>query len=509
MLPNSHPYGLVVAQHPMMSRFRSLLCLLAGVATGWASLALPARAQNDFLTDLLLPESQERALAEQEHPKVLAQFGGEYRDPELLRYVQGLTEFLGRTSARPDLQYRVTILNSPVVNAFALPAGYVYVTRGLLALADSEAELAGVLAHEIGHVTARHTAQRYSRTLLAQGILGLLGQATQGTQLGGLAEIAAPAALIALQGFSREHEHEADLLGVQTMARAGFDPNAMASFLDKLQAKTALDSRLAGQAASSGGGFDLFSTHPRTPERVARTAAQAGATQVFDPMVERELYLRKIDGLLYGDDPEQGFVRGQVFAHPALGFRFEVPRGFSLLNGQKQVIARGPSGAVIRFDAASGQGLGSALQYLRNVWGKDMGLQGLERLNINGFPGATGSLRFDNQGELVDLRLVAIEAARNQIYRFMFAAPAAIAGDLRDDFQRTTFSFRRLSRDDRQRLRPFRLITYQVRPGDSVSSLAQRLPFAQSREERFRVLNGLAPGQPLQVGQMVKLVTEQ
>ncbi len=486
---------------------RWAMAALSAVLLGPGVIAGPAAAQNDFLSDLLLPEAQEKQLAEQEHPKILEQFGGEYRDPELQRYLDGLTEFLGKTSARPDITYRVTILNSPVVNAFALPAGYLYVTRGLLALADSEAEVAGVIAHEIGHVTARHTAQRYSRTILAQGIVGLLGAVTKGTEFSGLGQAVEPVAVIALQSFSREQEHEADLLGVQTMSRAGFDPEAMASFLSKLQAHSELEAGLSGQRDRSNQ-IDLFSTHPRTPERVARTAAQARGTLVRDPMVEREIYLEKLDGLIYGDDPEQGFVRGRTFAHPELGFRFEVPDGFTLLNGQKQVIARGPSGAVIRFDGARTNGVASALQYLRDVWGRELPLKDLQRLTVNGLPAATGGLSFDNQGQLVDLRLVAIQTTRDQVYRFMFAAPSAIAGDLRDDFQRTTYSFRRLSSAERGELRPFRLVTYRVRQGDTVASLARRLPYAEAREQRFRVLNGLAPGQALRPGQVVKLVTE-
>lgn len=454
-------------------------------------------------TDIFLPESQEKALAEQEHPKVLSQFGGAYEEPALNAYVQSLVDYLGQTSNRPDITYRVTILNSPIVNAFALPAGYVYVTRGLLALADSEAELAGVMAHEIGHVTARHTAQRYGQAVAAQTAVQLLGAAGLG-QMGKLAE---PLAMLGLTSFSRDHEFEADLLGIETMARAGFDPYAMATFLERLDAKTQLDARLSGQPSKAGAGFDLLSTHPRTPERVQRAIAQADVTHVRDPMAAREIYLRKIDGMLYGDDPAQGFVRGRLFAHPELDLRFEVPEGFQLLNGQEAVIARGPNGATIKFDAAQRAG-GSVLGYLRDVWAKDLPLKDAETIRINGFRAATGRLEAQIDGKAKDLRLVAIDAGGPGLYRFQFSSPAPTARELETGFIRTAYSFDRLTAAERRELKPYRLITYEARQGDTVESLASWLPFDSDREARFRVLNGLGPRGQIQPGRVVKLIRE-
>lgn len=482
------------------------LFVLGLAALAAAGAIRPALAQVDFLTDLLMSEAQEKRIAEQEHPKILAQFGGAYEDEELSHYVQSLADFLGRASRRPDIAYRVTILNSPVVNAFALPAGYLYVTRGLLALADSEAELAGVLAHEIGHVTARHTAQRFSRTLLAQGLVGLLGAATKGTNLEGLAQAATPAALVALQGFSREHEHEADLLGVETLSRAGFDPMALSSFLAKLERQTDLDARLAGRDGPPP--FTLFATHPRTAERVQRTVAQAASRVVREPMVARNLYLEKIDGMLYGDDPAQGFVRGRVFAHKDLDVRFEVPEGFALLNGQKAVTAQGKRGEVIRFDLAPD---GHALppdRYLTEVWARERPLQGLERIEIDGYPAATAAARLEERSGPVDVRLVAIKTAPERIYRFLFAARAPAPDAFGEAARETAFSFRRLTGAETRDLKPRRLVMRPLRKGESVSDLADSLPFPVLREDRFRVLNGLGASDLPAPGRMVKLIVE-
>jgi predicted Zn-dependent protease len=478
-----------------------LVLLLAPVAAG------PARAA-DLLSDLLLPESQEKQLAEQEHPKILQAFGGEYRDPELARYVGSLASFLGATSQRPDRQYRVTILNSPVVNAFALPAGYLYITRGLLALAGNEAELAGVLAHEIGHVTARHVAERYSRTILTQGIVGILGAVTQGSELAGLGELAAPVAFSVLQGFSREQEHAADQLGVATMARAGYDPRAMSSFLVKLQANDKLQAALSDQPDTSGQ-LDLFATHPRTVDRVNRTVQAAAFKPVRDPMTEQEIYLGKIDGLLYGDDPEQGFVRGLVFAHPSLNIRFEVPPDFHLLNGQIQVAAKGPAGAGIQFDLAPERPTLGPLRYLTEVWAKDRVLAELERITVNGFPGATGTLHLEGTKGAADLRYIAIEVERGTIYRFLFVTPPELTQRLAPDLRRTTYSFRRLSAAERRALKPYGLTIITAQQGETAQGLAARTPFADHQVERFRVLNGLGPTEEPRAGARVKLVVEQ
>jgi predicted Zn-dependent protease len=467
----------------------------------------PAAAQQDFLTDFILPESEARKLAEAEHPKIVAAFGGAYHDPALAKYVSSIATYLGLVSTRPDITYRITILNSPVVNAFALPAGYIYVTRGLLALADDEAQLAGVIAHEIGHVTARHTAQRYSRTILAQGILGLLGAMTEGGMMEGLSDLAEPVALIALQSYSREHENEADRLALRFMANAGYDPRGMSGFLRKMEASEALQSSLSGQGDAPAQ-LDLFATHPRTAERVEQTIAAATGIQVNQPMTERALYLGKIDGMLYGDDPEQGFVRGRVFAHPGLDIRFEAPPDFDLVNGQEQVTARGPQGTFMEFALAPEPWSGTMPNYLRRVWAKGVSLRNIETLNVNGFPAATATARVEQQGQAVDIRVAAIRGERGAIYRILYAAPPGLMAGLDPSFRDSIFNFRRLTQQERWRLRPYRLQVRQVRPGESYVQLASQLPFRDERLRRFRVLNGLTPTDWARPGNLVKLVVE-
>jgi predicted Zn-dependent protease len=417
-----------------------------------------------------------------------------------------VTDFLGAVSDRPDIKYRLTILNSPVVNAFALPAGYVYVTRGLLALADTEAQVAGLIAHEIGHVTARHMAERYSRTVVAQGIIGLLGAATQGTSMAGLEQLAAPAALLALQSYSREQENQADTLAIRAMSRAGYDPQAMATFLEKMEANARLQATLAGQAGQAEQS-DIFATHPRTADRVRNTLAEANLTHVQEPMTARDIYLGKIDGMLYGDDPEQGFVRGRVFAHPTLDLRFEAPEGFGLVNGAAQVVAQGPTGSAIVFDAAPERFGGRPMDYLTAVWAKDVTLSNLETLNVNGMNAATGTVRLSQQGQQADLRLVVIRKG-DTLYRFLFVTPPQLTASLSPGFQRTLYSFRELTGEERRTLRPYYVDVETAGRNAAPGRLAQAMPYASAKEERFRVLNGLAPGQPLPGGSLFKTVTE-
>ncbi|MDP6951197.1 MAG: M48 family metalloprotease, partial [Alphaproteobacteria bacterium] len=320
-------------------------------------------AAQDYLPNLI-SEADEARIGAEQHEQILAEFGGAYDDPKVAAYVDSIGQFLALTSERPNVKFTLTVLNSPIVNAFALPGGYVYVRRGLLALASDEAELAGVIAHEIGHVAARHGAQRMSSGIMAQLGVGLLSILTDSPELAGIAQMGAMAAI---QSYSRDQEYEADMLGVRYLARAGFDTDAMASFLAKMRAHSEVEARIAGR---SGGGdqFDIFATHPRTAERVRRAVEAANVRRVAQPIVGREIFLNKIDGMLFGDDPEQGVVRGRQFLHPTLGFRFEAPQDFSLLNGQTQVLGRGPDGAMFVFDADSRKDGRPMTGYLQDVW---------------------------------------------------------------------------------------------------------------------------------------------
>jgi len=469
---------------------------LAGCATA------PATGRT-FFTGGMSAEDEAR-LGLQEHQKIVPQFGGVYENAELSAYIASIGNLLARTSEIPDQKFTFTVLDSPIVNAFALPGGYVYVTRGLLALAGSEAEVAGVLAHEIGHVAARHAAERYGQNVAANiagvGLGVLLGSKA-------ISDTFSAASAVALRSFSRDQEYEADFLGVRYLTRAGFDANAMAGFLSQLQADSRLEAELAGQPGSADE-FNIMQTHPRTADRIQRAIAEAGAVSVQNPIVGRDVFLDKIDGMLYGDNPDQGLIRDRRFVHPALRFAFTVPEGFRLGNSSERVVARGPEGAGIIFDRASESGTGAMTAYLTQVWAKGVSLQNVEAITVNGMAAATGQVSVNSSGGPRDLRLVAIRYDAQTIYRMLFVTPPKLTASLSLPLRETTYSFRKLSAAEATAVKPWRLVVHKVRPGETANALAERSPFADHRLKRFLVLNGLAENSPLPAGRAVKLVIE-
>jgi predicted Zn-dependent protease len=435
--------------------------------------------------------------------QAVQQFGGLYDDAELERYVASLGNLLVQTTPLAGQNFTFGVLDSPIVNAFSLPGGYVFVTRGLLALANSEAEAAGVIGHEIGHITAKHAAHRQTRSVIAQlgaGVLGaLLGNQAIGQALG------AGAALY-VQKYSRDQEFEADELGVAYMARAGFDPRAMGWFLGSMEMESRLENLLAGRPADEAG-VSWLADHPSTPERVQRAVAEARDVTVRDPMVARDIYLKKIDGILYGEDPAQGVVRDRVFLHPALRFRFEAPPGFHIVNGDRQVLAEGPNGAAIVFDRNPKPFRGTALQYLTQGWAPDAQLADAQGFEVNGLDAATARAKARTEaGAAVDARLVAIRDG-DAYYRFLLVAPPG-AGDLEEPFRRTVMSFRRLSAREAAEIHAFRLRIVEVRPGDSIDGFVRRMATADHARERFLVLNALKGDEQLRPGDKVKIVGE-
>lgn len=463
----------------------------------------PATGQPELTPFMSLAE--ERRIGAEEHPKMLARFGGVYDDIDIGAYVAEIGGRLVKNSELPNLEFRFTVLNSPEVNAFALPGGYVYVTRGLLALANSEAELAGVLAHEIGHVTARHAAQRYNRAIATSLGAAVLGAVVQSPGVDQLAQIGGE---LFLKGFSREQEYQADAFGVRYMLRTGYNPEAQATFLRTLSIHNSLERELAGREGRDPIS-DFFATHPRTDDRVRRAISAARLSgAVPSALLLRERYLQQIIGLLYGDDPEQGLVRGQTFVHPSLGFTFEVPPKYRLFNTERAVFAKGPEDAMIRFDSAKNRTAVDMVSYLLQTWGRGVGLSDVERILINGMEAATGRASVRSKGQPADLRLVAVRFAHDKIYRFMMVTPLKTEQNLRQNLQRTTYSFRRLSPGEANDYRPFRLGVIVVKSEDTIERLARTLPLPDYQVARFQTLNGLSKDATLSPGQRVKIVTE-
>lgn len=466
----------------------------------------PATGERDF-TAFMSPE-QELRVGREQHPKIIAQFGGVYDDPKVAAYVDDIGQRLARVSELPDLKFTFTVLDDDIVNAFALPGGYIYISRGLLGLANTEAELAGVLGHEIGHVTGRHSAQRYSQSVLAGlGTAGasILGSIFLGTSSVG--DLVGQTSAVYLQSFSREHEFEADTLGVRYLARSGYSTDAMASFLSSLNAFSALEAKVSG-LPDPASRFNIMSTHPRTQDRVVAATRAANVQSAPNARIGNRDYMNAIDGVIFGGSPNQGYVRGRTFVHEPLNFLFEVPEGFKLFNGARRVAARGPNNALILFDGGKLPHRGNMVTYLTRVWAKNTPLSDVQSITVNGMDAAVGTVRIRNNAGIFDARLVAIRQDNEHIYRFIFQAPARQAAALSEDFRRTTFSFRRLNAADRAKYGPWRIDTRVVRKGDTVARLSRDMPLPGPKEEWFRVLNGLQPGSQPFPGQTVKVVVE-
>jgi predicted Zn-dependent protease len=450
-----------------------------------------------------LSREQEQAIGKQQHPAILAEFGGEVESAALKGYVEGIARRLIAAGDYPNDPIVVTTLDSPVVNAFALP-GHVYVTRGLLALANSEAELAGVLGHELGHVYSRHTAERVSRsnmTGLGAVLVGVLTGSQQGMQL------ASQLGQLYLLKYSRGQEYEADLIGVRLLARSNYDPTAAADFLNTLGRWTSLESQLAGQQAAPP---EFLSTHPNSAERVRRAAAEAqvvAAAGAISSERSRGLYMQKIDGMLYGDDPvKQGFVRGNEFIHPAMGLAFSVPQEFKLANTPSAVVARSQSGGQMQFTGGNSQESPTAL--IEGPISKSLGvsLAPARNINVNGRAGAVGVARAQTQSGVVDVQAYVIRWEGTTNYIFLWATPANDTGRLQQGINNSVSSLRSIDPRSVQVPAAQRLNVVTVKSGDTVASLAAKTSFPNAKSERFVVINGLLNTTDLRAGDTVKLV---
>lgn len=482
---------------------RTATALLLGLALAMPVVtAPPAGAQ--------ILSGAEDALGAQANPEVLAQYGGAYDDPTLQAFVDRVGRRLTAQTDRAG-PWRFTVLNSGVVNAFALPGGYVHVTRGLLALARDEAEVAAVLGHEIGHVLAHHTARRLARQSIADLIAAGIGLALDNPEFGELAGLGGNAWVAR---YTRGQESEADRIGVELLERAGYDPFAEATVLTTIDRDNQYERLLAGKSAvpdADEAGFDFFADHPQTGTRIEDAAALArrlppGGVRPVDP------YLSAVDGMIFGDSPETGFVRGRDFAHPALGIAFTVPEGFTLLNGASQVIARGPDGAAIVFDSRPVENVTDPTAYLTGVWGKHAGLRRLETFTVNGMPAATGVAGATTDAGPVDVRLVVIRAgsgpAGPAFHRFTFIAPGGVIGRFDAAFRRSAGSFHLLSPAEAASYRPLHLRVVTANAGDTVEGFVRRMPPQPRAEELFRIINDLPPGTPIRPGRPIKLITE-
>lgn len=426
----------------------------------------------------------------------VAAFGGVYQSAAIERILNDITTRLTRHSDAPGTAFRVTVLNSPNVNAFALPSGELYITRGLLALASDTSEIAAVIAHEMAHVTARHAAEREALEKNADLISRVDAQILDNPARG---QAKRDLSRITLASFSRQQEIEADKVGVRTLARAGFDPYGASRFLVSLGRNGAL--KAAGSSANSA--RDFMSTHPTTPERVSQ--ALLAARQIASPGTgerDRLTWLKALDGLPYEDNPSDGFVRDQRYLNPILGIAFNVPEGFTLETGNQTVIGRsGGDLQALRFDrieVAAGQSLEGLLKNLIDRASFD----GIEAYEINGFKAVTGVAT----GREWSYRAALLQG-QGGTFRLLYAA-RALTPDADRAFIASIRSFRLLQGDEIGLAKSGRIQLVQAQAGDTQESMTQRMRLVSRPLERFVLINGLERGAKLTPGETYKIIAD-
>ena len=473
---------------------RGLACALAVLLAGCAG---TPSARHAGLSPPKPAHTEMAPATLREHNRILASYGGVYQNARLQRMIEATVNRLVAASERPDLKYHVTILNSPAINAFALPNGQLYVTRGLIALANDKAELASVLAHEMGHVIARHAAIREDQARQAAIISHVVNDVLSDPQVGALALAKSK---LALASFSRAQEFEADGIGVSISARAGFDPYGASRMLADMQRNADIKAGTTGEARS----IDFLSNHPSTPDRIRN--ALANARQFSGPGAgERDhaQYLADLNGVVYGEDPSEGFVRGRRFLHSKLGFTFLAPPGFILDNTAQAVLGlKEGGGEAMRLDVVSvpaGQSLG---EYLKSGWMENVDNQSIKEFTVSGFPAAAATA----SGKEWSFRLFAVRFG-SDVYRFIFAAKSMTPAAGRS-FRESIDTFRRMSLAESRQIQPLRLKIVTVGSHDTVQQFARRMAVADRKLERFRVINGLGPHDRLKPGSKVKIVVE-
>jgi predicted Zn-dependent protease len=478
----------------MMLRIVVLLCglgLLAGCAHN------PATGRTDFV---MMSESQELEMGRSYSQQVLKE-NPRYADEKLQAYVQQVGERVAKHSHRSNLQYHFTVVDSADINAFALPGGYIYINRGLLAYLNSEAELAAVLGHEVGHVTARHSVQQQSQSTA----WGILGQAVAiGTGVGAAGDVTNALGSVVTKGYGRDMELEADGLGAQYLARSGYDPQAMIEVIKVLknQELFARDQALKrGQAVPESSYHGVFDSHPANDQRLQQVVGPASALVTGHQEVNREQFLQHLEGLPFGDSAATGVRRGQRFYHADLGFTLSYPQGWELLNRPDALIAHTADQQA--FMAMTVEPADSALtpeQWLRKKAGSQRLVQDatLQQGGLQGYtaiiPGAAA-------------KRVAVIYLGPRAYVFVGAVKGRASLESEDDkFMAMISSFRPLSAAQLELAQPLRLHLQQAKAAQGMAALAKESKLQDDPELNLRLLNGLYPSGEPRPGDWLKIL---
>lgn len=478
-----------------MKKHRSFTFLLALLLFILSSCATnPVTGKKEFM---LLSKSQEIAMGQQSDPEIV-NFFGLYEDQKLQNFIKDRGKKMVDVSHREDLAYEFKIVDSPVINAFAVPGGYVYFTRGIMAHFNNEAEFAGVLGHEIGHITARHSAKQYSNSMLAQ--VGLVAGMVISPEFAQFADVAQQGIGLLFLQFSRNHEKESDKLGVEYSSKIGYDAEEMAGFFQTLDR---ISQQSGGEATPT-----FLSTHPDPQDREQRVKKLATnwkeKLKNHDLKTERDSYLKMIDGMVYGEDPKQGFVEENTFYHPVLKFKFPMPNQWTVQNTPQQLqMAEREGNALMVLRLAQGTTLEEAGQALLEQ--NQLELVESKQLQVNGLP-ALAMVADQNQQQGSIRTLTYLIQYGENIYSMMGISRLEDFNNYSDTFIRSMRNFSELSDPDKLNTKPERIMIKKVPATGTLAQAFEDLDIPERREEELAILNGMTLNDKVQKGMLIKTI---
>jgi predicted Zn-dependent protease len=458
----------------------------------------PVTGKRDFM---LLSESQEVAMGQQSDPDII-RFFGLYEDKNLQKFIEEKGQQMAAISHRKNLKYEFKIVDSPVVNAFAVPGGYVYFTRGIMAHFNNEAEFAGVLGHEIGHITARHSAKQYSNAMLAQ--IGLVAGMALSPEFAQFADLAQNGIGLLFLKFGRDAESQSDKLGVEYSTKINYDAQEMAGFfqtLDRLQTQS------GGEEVPT-----FLSTHPDPTDREAKVAKLAEEwkkkTKSTSLKVNRDSYLKMIDGIIYGEDPKQGFIENNTFYHPVLRFQFPIPQGWTAQNTPEQVqMASSDGKAMMILRLAPGGSLEAAAEaVLKNY---QLTLVESQKSNVNGLSAIAMIADQVSQEQQQSLRtlIYVIEHGKN-IYAMIGVSSLSQFNNYAPTLKASMERFSALDDAEKINRQPERIRVKTVQQSGPLSNALKYHKTPDKRMEEVATLNGMKLSDPVEKGMLIKIIAQ-
>ena len=454
----------------------------------------PATGVNEIT---LMNNKEEKLIGKEEHLKIIKQYGGEYKNVKLQNYINSIGVFLVSTSELPNFKFTFTLLDSPIVNAFALPGGYIYVTRGLLSICQNEAQLAGVLAHEIGHITARHAANRYTKSVgigVMNNILNLISKNKV------VSSVINKSSGLYLLSYSRKQEYEADELSVRYMTRAGFEPKEMSNFLTIMEEYSVLRNKIIGRD-NKNFKSDLLLTHPSSSKRVLQVINESKIKSISNPIVAKEIFLKKIDGLNFGERVEEGVIKDDYFFHPKLKISFKLTEKFYFINTSKNLLGVSEDDAKVIFDIDNKTIRKDKLRDYLEQWSNSPEINQYKEFSVAGLKAAEAIIKINDK----DIKILVI---RNNsiLYRFMLiSGNKKNFNNYNEELSKTLRSFDIKDTKFIEKLLPNKIKIISVNIDDTIDSLHKKQSIQKKySRDIFILINNIK--EKLKPGQKVKVI---